>query len=386
MELSRRTRYVALIALATLAVVLIADRRGDTRQAVADTCRAYSADAEAAIDACTTMLSWSRLVDDARAQTYSHRAAAHRSTDDFDAALADAQAGLNLAPDDALLLNERAIANYELGDLETALADNARALALDPDSAWILRWKGYLLDTDGRGDDALEFLLQAHDLRPADSWTQKRIVSLMIQADRFAEAEDFEASLLAEDPEATWASARLGNAYFDAENYPKAAAYLVKAVRRDPTDDDLRERFFGACIGAQSACPPLFPETRNAQAAPGCHDALTRLLDLSPDLTVAQEGDVSAADALQDPLRVWPVAAALFTADMIALMNGSPTRHRAERLILTATLYDCAQISEDLPALAAEFRKVEAEFDATFHENVRANVLDFAHHYLQAGA
>ncbi len=383
MTLSRRTRYVALIALATLAIVLIADHRQDTRQVAVDTCRAFNADAEAAIKACTTILSWSRLGDDTRAQTYSNRAAAHRRSEDFEAALADAQAGLDLAPDDAFLFNESAIANFKLGNLDTAIADSARAHALNPGNSWILRWRGQFLDQDGREAEALEALLQAHDTSPNDSWTHKRIIHLMTQLDRFDDADGFEAQVLARNPDATWASARLGNAYFEAENYPKAAEYLVKAVRRDPSDDDLRERFFGACIGARSDCPPLFPETRSTQAVPACDYAVDRLLELRPGLNATKEGKLSDAELLRDPSGAWIVTAALYTGNMITLMNGTPTRENTEQLILTAALHDCASISEGLPTLADRYRKAEAEFETIFHEGVRANFLDFAHHYLQ---
>ena len=67
-----------------------------------------------------------------------------------------AEAGLELAADDAALVELRGEAKAGLGDVEGALVDWRRALELDSDSIGGLYGSAFLLERDGRPAEAIE--------------------------------------------------------------------------------------------------------------------------------------------------------------------------------------------------------------------------------------
>jgi tetratricopeptide (TPR) repeat protein len=74
----------------------------------------------------------------------------------FERAREIAEAGLELAPDDAALVELRGEANAGLGDVEGALADWRRALELDTESIGGLYMSAFLLEREGRLTEAVE--------------------------------------------------------------------------------------------------------------------------------------------------------------------------------------------------------------------------------------
>jgi tetratricopeptide (TPR) repeat protein len=71
-------------------------------------------------------------------------------------ALAVTAAGLELAPDDAVLVAARGEAKAGLGDPEGALADWRRALELDPEDIGALYSSAFLLEREGRLGEAID--------------------------------------------------------------------------------------------------------------------------------------------------------------------------------------------------------------------------------------
>jgi tetratricopeptide (TPR) repeat protein len=68
----------------------------------------------------------------------------------YNKALGTAEAGLELAPDDAALLATRGEAKAGLGEVEGALADWRRALELQPEDIGALYSSAFLLEREGR--------------------------------------------------------------------------------------------------------------------------------------------------------------------------------------------------------------------------------------------
>lgn len=83
-------------------------------------------------------------------------AAAYLHAHAFERALGVVEVGLELAPDDAVLVAMRGEAKSGLGDPEGALADWHRALELDPEDIGALYSSAFLLEREGRPAEAVE--------------------------------------------------------------------------------------------------------------------------------------------------------------------------------------------------------------------------------------
>ena len=79
---------------------------------------------------------------------------AYLTAHDYTRALEIAEAGLALAPDDAVLIAVRGEAKAGLGDAEGALSDWARALELDPEDIGALYSSAFLLEREDRLDES----------------------------------------------------------------------------------------------------------------------------------------------------------------------------------------------------------------------------------------
>ena len=79
---------------------------------------------------------------------------AYLTAHDYTRALEIAEAGLTLAPDDAVLIAVRGEAKAGLGDAEGALSDWARALELDPEDIGALYSSAFLLEREDRLEES----------------------------------------------------------------------------------------------------------------------------------------------------------------------------------------------------------------------------------------
>jgi Flp pilus assembly protein TadD len=89
------------------------------------------------------------------AAQYMSRSDAYRRARRFDQALADAEAAVQLAPDEAATLNLRCWTKAIMGRLDAALADCNAALALAPKASAALDSRGFIAWKSGRLDSAL---------------------------------------------------------------------------------------------------------------------------------------------------------------------------------------------------------------------------------------
>jgi tetratricopeptide (TPR) repeat protein len=87
---------------------------------------------------------------------YRFLAAAYLAAGRYEEAQAVLDAGLELAPDDRMLIGQRGEAKAATGDPDGALADWRRALELDEGDIWPLYSTAFLLERERRVDEALE--------------------------------------------------------------------------------------------------------------------------------------------------------------------------------------------------------------------------------------
>jgi tetratricopeptide (TPR) repeat protein len=115
-----------------------------------------AAASDAAIAACSSIISEGRAGDAVIAQALRRRAVAWHNKGDFERAIADYDHSLRLAPNNAAALNNRGLAWQARGNLDRAIADFADAIRADPtDQAGAYRFRSHALRQRGDIDGAI---------------------------------------------------------------------------------------------------------------------------------------------------------------------------------------------------------------------------------------
>src|SRR5262245_39601535 len=114
-------------------------------------CKDESSAADAAIAACTKIISASKARTNDLASTYYNRAIAYRQKSDLDNAISDYNDAIKINPKHARAFNNRGTIYKEKGDLDRAIADFSEAIRLDPKftAAYFNRGNAY----DDKRDD-----------------------------------------------------------------------------------------------------------------------------------------------------------------------------------------------------------------------------------------
>ncbi|GAA3440353.1 tetratricopeptide repeat protein [Kutzneria kofuensis] len=116
------------------------------------------------------------LVDDrslpaeARALAHSERGVLLRAARDFDPALADFQAAVDLDPDNICYVGDRGETLRRMGRAAEAIEDLDRLLAVDPGNGWAYGCRGAAFQALGRLEESLGDLDKAIELRPRYTW------------------------------------------------------------------------------------------------------------------------------------------------------------------------------------------------------------------------
>lgn len=124
----------------------------DTAQATAD---CYGADNGRRISGCSELLSGGGLANADRSMAHALRALAYSVQGQYDLALSDYDAAIDLDPNFAIALNNRAWTQYKLGRHREGIADVERALRLTPTSSHAFDTRAHLRHAMGRPAGAL---------------------------------------------------------------------------------------------------------------------------------------------------------------------------------------------------------------------------------------
>ncbi|HKY95957.1 MAG TPA: tetratricopeptide repeat protein [Kiloniellales bacterium] len=131
-------------------------------------CVTWAAADEAQLAACTRALAQTNLDDAARVVLLEARAWLYKRAERYAEAIADYDAAIALAPEDASLYRDRAEVQSYLGNYQAALADLDRSLEIEPNYVWAWYARGFMLERLGRNDEALASYDEALSLDPED--------------------------------------------------------------------------------------------------------------------------------------------------------------------------------------------------------------------------
>ncbi len=169
------------------------------------------------------------------------RGYAHLNTGQADAAVHDAQAGLQAAPDDIALLYLLSVAQTERGDLAAAEAAILSALGYAADDADLLTQYARILMRAGELEKAGRVLATARASAPGSQDVLRCHIDLAYLRGDTAEAEGLTHLLLAEDAESARGHQMLGAIALERGDLPAAEQRLGEAVRLEPVHDEVAD-------------------------------------------------------------------------------------------------------------------------------------------------
>jgi tetratricopeptide (TPR) repeat protein len=275
-----RLALVVLLALAAAPAFAASDSE-------ARLCRDARLEPPLRVEACTRALALRDLTKQQHLLLLGARASAFDELGDHAQAIADFDAAIVLAPDDAVLhLNRgaakihdgrpadaiadydaairvrpdwhlpyfnRAVALTDLGQRAAALKDYERAIRLKPDDAWIYVGQGDVLAASGDAARAIESYDKALALRPELDDPRAKRAGLLLRQGRPAEALPEFDRVLATNPSKAPLWRSRGEAKFQLARYAAAAADLERALELAPRDSDMRRALARAYLGAGDA-------------------------------------------------------------------------------------------------------------------------------------
>lgn len=352
-------------------------------------CRFEKHPAENRMKSCTTLIEMNALDDKTRAYAYYDRSLIHKKTGDIKLALADLDESIKLLQSKAWIYSQRSYINSLLDNRDAAYADLEHAENLDPDDARVLGTRGYLLIQDSQYEDALVFIDKALGADPEYKYGLEIRPFLLRKLARHEEEIDHYINVLARDPEATWVYDRTISKLIQHDEKASEAAEVLKTlVRAHPQNRKLTRDFILSCMKSDEKCPALYPESRNKRPELSCKDALSKAVELNPDIQEPhKEGALSAYDLLQDKIKATVVAAAGLVSKITSVMSPSDDFEikTAQEVIVYDRLLDCnSNGSMSDFVLNEAVGEPGQEFNDIFNRQVRENILDLAYHRINS--
>ncbi|MBJ7520160.1 MAG: tetratricopeptide repeat protein [Solirubrobacteraceae bacterium] len=169
------------------------------------------------------------------------RGYAHLNTGSLDAAVHDARAGLQAAPDDIELHYLLSITETQRGDLAAAEAAILAALGYAADDAELLAQYSRVLMRGGQLEKAGRVLAAAGASDPRSQEVLRCRIDLAYLRGDTAEAEGLTHLLLADDAESVRGHQMLGVLALERGDLPVAETRLGEAVRLDPVHDEVAD-------------------------------------------------------------------------------------------------------------------------------------------------
>jgi tetratricopeptide (TPR) repeat protein len=232
----------AVAELTSLAVVValtavLSGSQTPSRPAPQDPCA--TGEPSARIAACTARLSRPNLERSESVAAYVNRGNAHDALGEFDLALKDFQAALDLDPDSWPALRARAVANHSHGHPDEAVKDLSHAFAHTPDDMSPLRFRGAAYADMGQMARAIEDFSKVLDREPSDlAIRQARGLALASVGEHGRAIQDF-SRVINRNPRARVSRAGRAFSYFRTRQYALAISDWDRLLQDDPTQLDL---------------------------------------------------------------------------------------------------------------------------------------------------
>ncbi|MGW6291295.1 tetratricopeptide repeat protein, partial [Streptomyces sp. NPDC055058] len=170
----------------------------------------------------------------AAARAFRGRGETYRLAGRHEEALADFNRAIELDPNVAWAIDSRGQTYESMGRYEEALADFSRAIEIDPNSAWIVSSRGQTYRVAGRYEEALADFSRAIEIDPNSAWIVGSRGETYRVAGRYEEAlADFSRAIEI-DPNYAWAIGSRGQAYESMGRYEEALADFSRAIEIDP--------------------------------------------------------------------------------------------------------------------------------------------------------
>lgn len=228
-----RTSSVGVRSMAVAAVIL-APVSALSQPQLTPTDACVTGDSQARVTACTQMLQRPNLDARTKVGAFVSRGDAHEALEEFDLALKDYQAALDIDANSGLALRSRAVARFRHAQNADALADLNRAIAIAPDDAAAFRIRGAVRAEMGDSARAIEDYSKALDTNPSDlSAREGRGLALASTGDHARAVQDFN-RILERQPRARVARAARAFSLFQLKRYPLAIADWDQLLATDP--------------------------------------------------------------------------------------------------------------------------------------------------------
>ncbi|MGH7222776.1 MAG: tetratricopeptide repeat protein, partial [Gemmataceae bacterium] len=272
-------------------------------------------------------------IDDGNAEAYLRRGNAHAGKGQYEAAIADYNTAIDLAPDLGLAYVNRSLAFAKLGEFDRVIEDADRAFQLDPRLAGALFIRGAAYFKQGRTElaiadfDMLLLLEPKHvlaynerglvrasrgeyDLAIADYSRALRLdpqfelalfnraIAYRLRGEHDKAIAEF-SDLIARAPANAPMHYQRGLAYFDHKDYDLAIADLRRAFRIDPK-----------CKEAYSSCLEVLRAKHENQRPTGVESPEEKAAPILPDGEITLQGETPRAEASAAPKSDVPRSAA----------------------------------------------------------------------------
>jgi tetratricopeptide (TPR) repeat protein len=129
--------------------------------------------ADAAISACSRLISSGKLAGNALSEAYQWRGSAYIAKSLYDRALADFGESIRVDPRDYVSFTKRGLLYAVRGDYDSALQELNKAIQIQSNYALALSWRGSVFYQQGAYDQALVDLNKAIRFNPNDPMAYK---------------------------------------------------------------------------------------------------------------------------------------------------------------------------------------------------------------------
>jgi tetratricopeptide (TPR) repeat protein len=195
------------------------------------TCKNGSGDE--ALAACTRALQASRLDRTERVRVYNARGVLWKRKGDYDRAIADYNAAIELDPEYHYAYYNRGISYFERRDIDRAIADFTRVIRINPKYAQAYNNRGTAYKEKQDYDQALSDYDQAIKVNPKDaSFYNNRGVAWKNKGEYDRAIADYNEAIRL-NPKYAIAYSNLGNVYYSKSEYDRAIANYTEAIKLD---------------------------------------------------------------------------------------------------------------------------------------------------------